>query len=88
VRITDRKNPYMSHFLNPDASGLMTNGRVDTEQGVVGVEAYRQRSKLPSTVYLTIIVGGVKHQRQITGKVYTDRGLVTVARRFAREVGS
>lgn len=60
-----------------------TTASVFTRVGIVAV--YMEAGDRPFT-RLDFIHGGRIHTRDINGKSFTDRGLVTIANRFAGEV--
>ncbi len=66
----------------------VTMGYVLSPHGVVGIQQYandRAKPKPSRGVYLSFVIDGVHHWRCLEGKEYTERGLVSLARRYAAE---
>jgi hypothetical protein len=84
-------NAYGSPFIEQRCKySVMRTGGVKTQHGIVmacswvgvGENAGRESSRF------CFVWGGRCHSRFVQGKAYTDRGLITTARRFASSVAN
>jgi hypothetical protein len=82
ISTTSRAIDRALAMVHSDPRGW-TTASVFTREGIVAV--YMEAGERPFT-RLDFIHGDRMHTRDIHGKAYTERGLVTVAHRFAREV--
>jgi len=78
-------NRPWNHLHERTEHGGWTEGTVVTQHGIVEVYAQGDEDHFHCSK-LSIVKGGVRFDRQINGKRYTQRGLVTLAKKFANEV--
>lgn len=78
AKITEPWNRVWKH------PGGYLEGCVITPHGIVAVYSQGGEAEVPST-NLTFVHEGRVHQRTI-GKRYTQRGLVTISNRYAKEI--
>jgi hypothetical protein len=91
----DRRDRYFGRWLfleGQDKGHSRTSGYFECRQGVVGVMYYVHEDALQKRMrhglYLSLILGGFRHTRIISGRPFTERGIVRIARRWAKEVQS
>lgn len=69
-----------------------TKGCVRTQDGIVEVYASAYRVKARGWSYrhlgLTMVHGGRQVERRINGRIYSERFIVTLAKRFADDVAA
>lgn len=91
----DRRDRYFGRWLFKEDQGeghSRTSGYVECRQGVVGVMYYvlehARDKRMRNGLYLSLIQGGFRHTRIISGQVITERGIIRIARKWAKEVQS
>lgn len=77
----------MGRFMHERGNAPYTQGCVFTPYGIVAVYYQPRDERNPAYANFDIVVNG-RHINRVIRKDLTERGLVTVAHRFAREVGN
>jgi len=79
-----KQDRAMGRFMHERGEHPYTQGCVFTPYGIVAVYYQPRDERNPAYVNVSIVIDG-RHYNRVLHRELTERGLVTVAHRFARE---